>query len=190
RHVVVDSAQAVCGGIPNDFVEVILALASKQRDAERRRFLQFGRHLGQHGKATRNVKATDYDIDACLPQQTCDVDGTRKLIRLDADKTNEAKALIAPELPDDCRNSNACVGLIYRPHRDLDTGAEHSSLCSAKSKPIEHRERVRRHRRSQPTNDIALLVVVRWLDKQDVKPAASRCNRALRVHSSSRSNEL
>jgi hypothetical protein len=111
------------------------------------------------------VEAANHNIDACLSQRASNINGARKFVRLDADETDKPEILIAPESPDDRRDPNACVGLIHRPHGDSDTGAEYQSPRRAKSKPVEHRERVRRHRRSQPTNDVTLLVVVRWFDE-------------------------
>ena len=60
---------------------------------------------------------------------------------------------------------------------DLDIFAEHVPLFAIECQTVERRERVRRNRRTQPLDHVAVVVVVRGLNEHEAKSLRGRCSR-------------
>src|SRR5437588_9610081 len=85
-HAVIERLQRAVPSVEQDFVETtLLRLAREERDAERLRRAQFGRHVREHREAARDVKSADAYREIGIEKRRCQIDGSRKLIGLDAD---------------------------------------------------------------------------------------------------------
>src|SRR5947208_2298681 len=85
-HAVIERLQRAVPSVEQDFVETtLLRLAREERDAERLRRAQFGRHVREHREAARHVKSADAYRETGIEKRRCQIDGSRKLIGLDAD---------------------------------------------------------------------------------------------------------
>src|SRR5262249_17295204 len=64
---------------------------------------------------------------------------------------------------------DACVGLVDSGQIDVHVGAKHLPGGGILDETIDRGERVRRHGRAPPADDIAVVVLMRRLDKNDPK---------------------
>src|SRR5215207_4799508 len=116
------------------------------------------------------MEAADDDREAGGTKWPGDVHGTRKLVRLHANKPDHAEAAVARQLRDDSLQIDARVGLVDRRDVDGDVGPEHLPLRGINREAVNGRERVRWHSRAQPLNDVTVVVVMRRLDQDELKP--------------------
>jgi hypothetical protein len=129
RHVIVDRFQLAVRGVNQDGVEAALfRLAGKQAAAHAERDLKVGLNARQHGEAAGDVEAADHHRNAGLAQRPREVERARKLIRLHANQTHHAEAIVALELLDDVLDVDPGIGLVHRADVDRDIGAEHVTV--------------------------------------------------------------
>ena len=173
-EVIVDRLQGSRRGVAQHLVEPALRLAGEQRNAEIERLVERIRPLRQHREATRDMEAADADLDACRPQGTGEVQHMRELVRLDADKADEAEAARLLDLPGDAVRADARIGLVDRENLDVDVFAERLGLHRLLRDAEEARERIGRQRRFHPLDDVAVVVVMRRLDQKQQKSTPLR----------------
>ncbi len=68
-------------------------------------------------------------------------------------------------LPRDALRPDVSIGLVVSGDFDLDILAQHSALFAIEREAVHHRQRVRRNRRTEPLDHVAIVVVVRRLDQ-------------------------
>ena len=173
RHVgqiIVDRLGFAVGDVAQNVGHAAFGLAGEQMDAEIERFLQIGRQCRQHGNAAGDVKAAHDDIEPERTELPAEIERARILIRLHADQPDHAAAGGADALGHR-RHIDDGVALVTGVDLDVDVGAEHAVVGAFPHQPIDAGQRVRRQRRAQPLDDIAILVVVRRLDQLDPKGA-------------------
>ncbi len=56
------------------------------------------------------------------------------------------------------------VGLVNRGDLDIHVVAQRLSFFAIERKPVQHRQRIRRHGGAQPLNNVTVVIVVGWLD--------------------------
>ncbi len=123
-HVVVERLQFAVPGVEEDLVEpALLRFPGEQRNAERLRLLEFGRHFRKHGDAARNVKAADADRNALGAELAGDVERARILVRLYADDADQRPAAALGEVADDPGGKDAAVRLVVGLDREVDVRA-------------------------------------------------------------------
>src|SRR5258708_16864289 len=83
------------------------------------------------------------------------------LVRLHADQADKAEIIIGAHLGDDALDAHAGVGLVDGDDVDVDVGPEHLALGAIVDQAVDGGERVRRHRRAEPADDIAVVVLMR-----------------------------
>jgi hypothetical protein len=69
--------------------------------------------------------------------------------------------------PGDAFGSQTGVGFVYGLELQIDIGAQPPRLLDVLGQAVKTGEGVRRNRRAQPLNDVALVVVVRGLDQHE-----------------------
>src|SRR5688572_21334520 len=106
------------------------------------------------------MEAADNDWDAGGTKWPGDVHGTRKLVRLHANKPDHAEAAVARHLRDDALRIDARVGLVDRRDVERDVGPEQLPLGGIDREAVDSRERVRGHSGAQPLNDVTVVVVM------------------------------
>ena len=90
--------------------------------------------------------------------------GRGEFVRLHADQADQAEAAVLGDAPRDLARAHAGIGLVDG--HDVDRSrARAAAARRAERKAIDRGKRVRRHGRAQPLHDIAVVVVMRRLDR-------------------------
>ena len=152
-----------------DLVEAFLGLAGEDRDAEILRHLDVGRHLVEHGEAAGDVETADRHLHAGRAQGSRDVERPGELVGLHADNPDQAEPAIALDELGDLARADAGVGLVHGDDVDGEVRPEDVPLAGAAREAVDGGERVRRHGRADPLHDIALGVVMRRLDQDQLE---------------------
>ena len=106
------------------------------------------------------------------PQSPRAVHRAGKLVRLHADEADHAKAAIVLNLAGDVVRPDAGIGLVDREDLDRDVLAKDLIFHAFLSNAEQAGERIGRQRRLPPLDDVALVVVMRRLDKEKQKTSA------------------
>ena len=159
---------AAIGG-SQQLVEASLRFTGEERDAELHRVAKLRRNVRQHREATADVKPADADRDPGGDERPGDVHGARELVGLHADEADEPPSARRADLPDDRVGPDAGVGLVLDGDADLDVLAQHPPRGAVEREPVQRRQRVRRDRRSEPLDDIALIIVVGGLNQEQLE---------------------
>ena len=168
-HVVVEGRERALGGVLEHLVEAILRLAGEDGDAELLRDFDVGLGLVQHGETAGHVKAADHHLYARGQQRAGNVERAGELVRLHADQPDQSDPAMAGDAPGDRLRPHPGVGLVDGQHVDGEVGAEHVPRGGAQRQAIDGGERVRRHGRAEPLHDIAVGIVMRRLDEDELK---------------------
>ena len=115
------------------------------------------------------METADDDRDAGGAQRLGDMQRARILIGLHADQADETEIIVGPHLRDDAVDAHARIGLVDGDDVDIDIGTENSALRAVVDQAIDAGERIRRHRRAEPADDIAVVVVMRRLHQHDAE---------------------
>ena len=108
-------------------------------------------------------------------QRPGDIECAREFVRLHADDPDKAEAAVVGDLRAVMsRRLDARVGLIDRDDVDGEIGAEHLPLGRTVGEAEDGGKRVRRHRRAEPLHDIAVVVVMRRLNEDQLELTAGR----------------
>ena len=109
------------------------------------------------------MKPADRDLHAAGPKSLRQIGGVRKLIRLDADQTDQPPPAAGGDLAGDPVRANSRVGFVDDRDVDLDIGAEDTPVPAVFGQSLHHGERIGRNRGAEPLNDIAVVVIMRRL---------------------------
>ena len=109
-------------------------------------------------------------VTPCLAERGGQVERAGKLVRLHADQHDHAGARLADRAGNRCR-ADALVGLVDGDDLERDVRSEHLPLGAIDGEAIEAGERIRRDRRAEPLDDVAVVVVVRRLDQDEPEAA-------------------
>jgi hypothetical protein len=115
------------------------------------------------------VKSAHGDGDPRRAKRGCDIEGTRVLVRLNADEADKTEIAVAPEASEERRHIDACVGLVDRLDIDGDARPEYATLRAIKRDAVDGGELIRRDHRPPPAVHVSVVVVVRWLDKEELE---------------------
>ena len=148
---------------------MLFRFAREQRNAERLRLLELGRHFRQHGDAARDVKPADADLEAGVAKLARDIEGARKLVRLHADEADQRTPAAALEIANDPARHDATVGLVIGVDLDPHAWTEHLATAGVLGEAVHAGERIGRQRRAKPLDRIAVVVVMGRLDENEGK---------------------
>src|SRR5205807_2795837 len=137
------------------------------------RWVEGGSDVGRHGEAGGHVEAADDRRDAGVPERPGDVEGAGKLVRLHAYQANHAEAAVPAQRRDHVLDLHAPVGLVDWRDVDRDIGAEDLASARVEGEHVDHGKRIRWDGRTQPLNDIAVIVVVGRLYQNKLKTPSS-----------------
>ena len=101
------------------------------------------------------------------------------LVGLHTDKPDKPEVSVAAEIGDDMVNIHALIGFIDGRDGNFNVVSKHVAPRGIDRDRIDRGERVRRHDIAIPANDVAVVVVMRWLDQQDPKTTLVRRRDAL-----------
>jgi hypothetical protein len=161
-HEVVEQRERPGVGILQDPLQPALGLAGEQRHSHRRGALQIGVSAIEHTERAGDMKAADRHRDVSLTQRPGEVERARELVRLNSDQHHHAGAGGADHRGKTIA-ADARIGLVKRMNVDFDIRPEHAPLGAILRETVERSERSRRYRRTQPLDDIAIVVVMRRL---------------------------
>ena len=91
------------------------------------------------------------------------------LVRLNADERDESEIAVAPKAGEERRHVDARVGLVDHLDVDGDVRPEHPPLGAIGRDAVDGGERIRRDHRPPPADDVAVVVVVRRLDQDELE---------------------
>jgi hypothetical protein len=109
------------------------------------------------------MKSSQADWNVCRAQRAGYIHGPRVLIRLNADHSNQGA--LAFELPHQSVHADPRVCLIHGRDDDLDIIAQHAPLPAIQRQAVEDGQRIRGNRRTEPLNDVAIVVVMGRFDE-------------------------
>ena len=173
-EIIVGRLRGAGGDIAQQAGHAALALAGEQRDAEIERLLQVGRQLRQHRDAAGDMEPADDHRHVGRAELAREIERARILVRLHADQADEARAGGA-DLSDRALDVDDGVALVIGVDLDIDVGAEHLRLGALGQQAVDAREAVRRDRGAPPLDDVAVGVVMRRLDQDDLEDLPSHC---------------
>ena len=169
-HIIVERSQRAAMSVAQQQVEPsLLRLAGENGNAQILSLADFGRQLRKHGEATGNMKAADADLDARRAQRARDVHRPRKLVRLDADEADQPATAVVAYLPDDLARIDPRVGFVIGAQAELDIVAQNLAGGRVRRKSVERRQGIGRHDRTEPLDDVTVVVIVRRLDENEMK---------------------
>src|SRR4029077_4024357 len=145
-----------------------LALARVQGHAQRLRFLQVRWQLRKHRYAARDVESADHHGHAFRSELARKIKGARKLIRLNPDEPDKSTPRRF-DLSRDLFNVDDRVALVAGVDLDVDVGAESPLLGALRQQSIDAREAIRGNSGEAPLDHVAVVVIVRRLDKKDLE---------------------
>ena len=169
-QVVVDRLQRPVRGILQDQVHPAFQLAGEHADAQVERLLQVGLHFGQHRETAGHMKSADHHRHARRTERAGDIECARILIRLHTDDPHQAESVVTPKQGKQLVDFDPGMDLVD--HGDVDgrVGPQHGAQPRIPPQAVEHGERVRRNECAHPLDDISVVVVMRRLDQNELKP--------------------
>ncbi len=170
-HVIVQRLQLLGRGVAQEIVETALGLAGEQRDAHAARKVEVDGGAVEHGEAAGHMEAAHRDLNAGGAERLGDVQRARKLVRLHADQAEHAEIAVLAETPDQLLDVDACIGLVDDVDVDLDVVAQGLALRRIERQAVNRGERVRRDQRPPPADDVAIVVVMRGFQEDELEPA-------------------
>ena len=169
-QIIVDRLGIAGSDIAHHFGHAAFGLAREQMNAEIQRFLEIDRQRRQHGDATAHMKAADDHRHAESAKLPPEIERARILIRLNADQADHAAAGGA-DAPRRGLDIDDGVALVASFDLDVHIGTENAIARALFDQAVGTRQTVRRQRRAQPLNDVAVVIVVRRLDQNDPEGA-------------------
>ena len=115
------------------------------------------------------MKPADRHRDPLRTEPAGDRHGARKLIRLDADETDEARMTELSDLVRDALDRNPDVHFIVGVDLDRNLVAQNPPLGAIRRDGVKTSHGIRRNPGLPPLYDVTVLVVMRRLDDLDVK---------------------
>ncbi len=167
---VVERRQLAVPGVAQYLIETaVLCLASKERDTQRLRLPHVRRHLGQHRNTARDVETADADREMSGYKATRKIHGAGKLIGLHSYEANQGFAALLGDHSNDLVRTHAPVRFVVGVQTDLHVRPKRLAAVGVLRKPVQTGERVGRNGRPEPLNGIAVVIVVRRLDHDEVE---------------------
>ena len=154
--------QASC---QDDVETAFLGLAGEDRDAHVHGRLDLGRHDRQHRQAAGGMEAAHRHRQAGLEEVAGEVDRVGELVGLHADQADQRLAAAAADVSHDAVGPHPGIGFVERLDQDVDVGSQHLALLAVLAQAVEGSQRVGRNMGPQPSDRIAVVVVVRRLDQ-------------------------
>jgi len=140
-----------------------LDLTRAKYDPGRYGILQVVGKLRQHRKTPAYVKTSDRGLNACGAEAARQIHRSPKLVRLDADEADKSASPGSPDPANELFDGHVAVALVVRLDNQFYI-TKHSPIASVLGKAIKARQRVAWNGSAPPTDHIAVVVILRWLD--------------------------
>ena len=160
------------GGIAYHLVHAAFGLAGEQRDAHVERFLQVGPSHREHRQHAGDMEAADDHRDAGGAQWLGDVQ--RRGYWFDCTPTRPTKPKLSlARISAMIRSTRTRVLVSSMAMMSISmSGPRTWRWAQSSTQPVDARQRIRRHRRAEPADDIAVVVVMRRLYQDDAETLA------------------
>jgi hypothetical protein len=119
------------------------------------------------------VKPTYSDLDASFSERTRNVEGTGILVGLNTDEGDQSEIAVMPQTGQEARDDDPRVRLINRLDIDGDIRSKNLAFGAIGGDAVNSRKRVRRDHRAPPADDVAIIVVVRRFDQDELEAPLS-----------------
>ena len=171
-EVIVDGLRLAGVDVADEIGHPALALARIEGHAQRLGLLQVRRQLGKHRNAAGDVESADHHRHALRPELAGKIKGARKLIRLDPDEADKS-ASRRLDLARDRLDVDDRVALVAGVDVDVDVGAKSPLFPAGGQEPVDAGEAVRGDGGEAPLDHIAVVVIMRRLDQEDLERPVS-----------------
>ncbi len=166
-QIIVDRLCGAARHVAQEVGHAAFAFAGIEHDAEIECLLQFRRDFRQHRDDAADMEAADRDRDIGLAELAGDIERARILIGLNADQRDEAAAGLA-DVAHRLLHVDDGVALVIGFDLDIDIGAERERFGAFAQQAIDAGQAVGRNGRAPPLDHIAVGVVMRRLDQDDL----------------------
>src|SRR5262249_21152806 len=85
------------------------------------------------------------------------------------DQADKAEIIVRTHVADDAINAYAGIGFVDGNDIDIDIGAENLTTRTIVNEPVDAGQRVRRHRRAVPANNVTVVIVMRRFNQHDAE---------------------
>src|SRR5262249_3487892 len=119
------------------------------------------------------MKSTQCDGDARGTKRASDVEGTRILVGLNTNESNQSEIICSAKQVEQVGHVDARIGLVNRLNGNRNVRPQDLALGAISSYAVNGGERIRWNHRAPPPDNVSVVVVVRRLD-QDELEASSR----------------
>jgi hypothetical protein len=155
-HEVVHRCEPTLGRIAQHHVEPALGLTREHGDAHVPTSVEIDRPSLEHRQASRHVEASDGDGNPSLPERSCDVEGARILVGLNADERNKPKIAVTPKASEQRRHVYAHVCLVDHLDVDGDVRPKDLPLGAIGRDAVHSCKRIRGDQRAPPADHISV----------------------------------
>src|SRR3989338_8776416 len=115
------------------------------------------------------MKPPDAHLHALGAELTSQIHPPRVLIALDADQRPQAPTIRWPDQLDNPLDPDARVGLIKGVEPNVHIAAEHVATSALEGEAIQDGEGVGGNRGANPLDDVAIVIIMRWLDHDNIE---------------------
>ena len=167
-QIVVEGLQAIPHQVLEQLLQAALQLPGEQADAKVHGLAQIHRHLLEHRQAAADVEAADGDLHAQGAELPGQVHGPGELVGLDPHHAHQHPAPVFGDLAQQAAGSMWVLVSSRAWTRISTSGPSTRRSRTIQRDAVDRRQAVGRERGAPPLDHIAVVVVVRRLDPEDV----------------------
>src|SRR6516165_7666571 len=156
-----------------NLVATTLEFTRKQRNAHVDRFLQIWLQSGQHCETAGHMEATNGHRNTSVAERAREIQRARILVSLHSGEYDKPESAMPAESLYDLVRPYARSDFIDNRNVDRNIGPECLARGGILEQTVENGERVRGYDRTNPLNDVTLVVIVGRLDQRQLKSSAS-----------------
>src|SRR5262249_54798695 len=121
------------------------------------------------------ASATTLLVGGCVrAERACYIEGARILGRLDANEGKQPKIAVTAKPPDQFGHVDARMCLVNCLDVDRNVRPENLALCAIGCDAVDGGQRIRRNHCAPPAYHVAIVVIVRWLDQNELEASPWR----------------
>src|SRR5262252_3079041 len=173
-HEIIERRKASGGGILQHKIEATLGLTGKHRNAHLPACIKPDGAAVKHRHTAGHVKSSDCDRDASSAERACYIEGARILVRLDANECKQPKIAVTAKPLDQFGHVDARMRLVNCLDVDRNVRPENLALCAIGCDAVDGGQRIRRNHCAPPAYHVAIVVIVRWLDQNELEASPWR----------------
>jgi hypothetical protein len=171
-EVIIDGLERAVPGVAEHLVEPpLLRFPGEQRAADVQRLLELGRSVLQHGQAAGDVEAADHHRQTRPAELAGEIERVVELVGLDTDEADHGPGAAPAQVANDPFGDHVAIGLVDGDKVQGEARPEHLAGGAVSGEAVQGSERVRRYQRLPPDDRIAVVVIMRRLDHDEVELA-------------------